>query len=100
MYLSPIKRRAIRQLAVLDYVASSLAWLMLWSYRQNQKIHVPYIDTFRNFQPRDYLITFLFIPVGWSFAYLMSGTYFDLYRKSRLNDIIRTLISCIIGCIM
>src|ERR1700678_3162758 len=30
----------------------------------------------------------------------MSGAYFDLYRKSRLNEINRTLISCIIGRII
>jgi exopolysaccharide biosynthesis polyprenyl glycosylphosphotransferase len=40
------------------------------------------------------------MPAAWMIAYLMSGTYFDLYRKSRLNEINRTLISCILGCII
>jgi polysaccharide biosynthesis protein PslA len=100
MHLSRIKRSAIRQLAILDYIAAALAWLTLWTYRQHLKFNVPYLDTFRNFKSRDYVITFLIIPLGWVVAYLMSGTYFDLYRKSRLNEINRTLISCIIGCIM
>ena len=47
----------------------------------------------------DILTATLWVPVGWMFLYLLSGTYFDLYRKSRLNEINRTLISCVIGCL-
>jgi len=100
MQLSPAKRKAIRQLVLLDYVAAALAWFTLWMYRQHVLTHVSYVDTLKHFHPRDIINTIIIIPCGWFFAYLMSGTYFDLYRKSRLNEINRTLISCIIGCIL
>jgi polysaccharide biosynthesis protein PslA len=100
MQLSPMKRKAIRQLILLDYIASSLAWFTLWMYRQHLLTKVDYLDTLQKFHLRDYINTLLIIPAGWLFAYLMSGTYFDLYRKSRLNEINRTLISCIIGCVL
>lgn len=100
MRLSPMKRSAIRQLVLLDYVASALAWFTLWMYRQHLLTKVDYLETLQKFHFRDYINTLLFVPAGWLFAYLMSGTYFDLYRKSRLNEINRTLISCIIGCIL
>ena len=98
MYLSPIKRKAIRQLVLLDYIASALAWFMFWIYRQNLLFKTPYLETLKAFHTRDYLHTFVIIPLGYFFLYLLSGTYFDLYRKSRLNEINRTLISCILGC--
>jgi polysaccharide biosynthesis protein PslA len=99
MRLSPVKRKAIRQLILLDYIAAVLAWFTFWMYRQNLLTKNGYIETLHRFHTRDLLHTVVVIPLGWLFAYLMSGTYFDLYRKSRLNEINRTLISCIIGSI-
>lgn len=98
MRLNPLKRKAIRQLALLDYIAASLAWLTLWMYRQQELTRRDFLDTLTLFQTRDYVNTLIVVPCSWLFAYLLSGTYFDLYRKSRLNEINRTLISCIIGC--
>src|SRR5665213_276625 len=98
MRLAPMKRKAIRQLILLDYIAAALAWFTFWIYRQHLLTKVPYIDTLHKFHLRDYVNTLLVIPAGWLCSYLMSGAYFDLYRKSRLNEINRTLISCILGC--
>jgi len=100
MRLSPLKRKAVRQLILLDYIAAALAWFIFWIHRQHLLTNIPYLDTLHKFHFRDYINTLLIIPAGWLFAYLMSGTYFDLYRKSRLNEINRTLISCLLGCIM
>lgn len=99
MRLSPVKRKAIRQLVLLDYLAAALAWFTFWMYRQNLLNKQGYLETLHRFHTRDLIHTLIVIPGGWLFAYLMSGTYFDLYRKSRLNEINRTLISCIIGSI-
>ena len=83
---------------LLDYIAAALAWFTFWMYRQNLLTRIDYLGTLRLFHTRDYIHTLLVIPLGWFVLYLLSGTYFDLYRKSRLNEINRTLISCIIGC--
>lgn len=99
MLLDSKKRNAIRQLVVLDYVAAALAWFCFWIYRQHFLTGVSYAETLHRFHLRDYVNVLLVVPSGWVVAYLLSGTYFDLYRKSRLNEINRTLISCILGCI-
>ncbi len=98
MELSLTKKRAIRKLIVLDYVASASSWLIFFMYRQNLLTQKSYADTLHLFLFRDFVNTLLIIPAGWLFLYFLSGTYFDLYRKSRLHEINRTLISCIIGC--
>ncbi|MFI5196306.1 MAG: sugar transferase [Chitinophagales bacterium] len=98
MHLSQEKRKAIRQLVLLDYLAASLAWFTLWIYRQHTIKKINYLDTLQGFHTRDYINTLVAIPAGWLLAYLMTGTYFDLYRKSRLNEVNRTLIACILGC--
>lgn len=97
--LAPIKRKAIQLLAACDYITASIAWMAFWTYR-HALLGLGGINDFPElFLPRDYLFALVIIPGGWLFLYLLSGTYFDLYRKSRLNEINRTLISCIIGCI-
>lgn len=97
--LAPIKRKAIQLLAACDYITASIAWMAFWTYR-HALLGLGGINDFpKLFLPRDYLFALVIIPGGWLFLYLLSGTYFDLYRKSRLNEINRTLISCIIGCI-
>lgn len=99
MRLDQHKKNAIRQLAALDYLGAALAWFCFWVYRQHFLTGANYLACLKNFHPRDYFNVLIVVPLGWLFVYLLSGTYFDLYRKSRLNEINRTLISCIIGCI-
>src|ERR1043165_3716982 len=100
MYLNKMKRNAIKQLVLLDFIAAALAWFCFWIYRQHLLTGASYEEALQKLHTKDYVNMFLVVPAGWVLAYLLSGTYFDLYRKSRLNEINRTLISCILGCIM
>lgn len=100
MRLSPEKRKAILQLAFADYWSAAIAWIILWGYRQHYSGKADFFQAWEVLQPKDYLAGLILIPGGWLFLYLLSGTYFDLYRKSRLNEINRTLISSIIGSVL
>lgn len=100
MMLSPLKRRAIRRLAVLDYCSATLAWILFWGYRQYLLGNADLLHSWKRLQALDFISGFLVVPAGWLLLYLLSGTYFDLYRKSRLNEINRTLISCILGSVV
>lgn len=100
MPLSSIKKRAIRRLALLDYCTAAFAWLLFFGYRQQLLGRTDFMHAWELIQARDLITSLIVIPLGWLFLYLLSGTYFDLYRKSRLNEINRTLISCIIGSIV
>ena len=100
MRLSPTKRRAVQRLAALDYIAAVMAWLLFFPYRQQLLGHSGFFTAWQIMSVKDWLVALIAIPAGWLFLYLLSGTYFDLYRKSRLNEINRTLISCIIGSVL
>lgn len=97
--LPPKKRRAVIQLAVLDYCMAAVGWLVFWGYRHILLGLSDFSNLYQHLLPRDVVYGLLIIPACWSFLYLLSGTYFDLYRKSRLQEVNRTLISCIIGCV-
>ena len=94
-----LKKRAIRQLAILDYTSAAIAWMVFWAYRHELLGSGGFFQSWETFGIRDYFFGLVVIPGGWLFLYLLSGTYFDLYRKSRLNEINRTLISCILGSV-
>lgn len=98
MQLSPEKKSAVRQLVFSDFVASALAWFTFWVYRQNLLTKSGYMGSLQLFYWRDLVNTVVIIPLGWLALYALSGAYFDLYRKSRLHEVNRTLISCILGC--
>lgn len=100
MRLHPVKKKAIQQLAALDYVTATLAWVVFWAYRQHWLGNAPFEQTWKFFQTRDIVAGLVIIPLGWLGLYLLAGTYFDLYRKSRLTEINRTLISCILGVVV
>jgi len=100
MPLSPVKRRAIQMLALLDYFSAVLSWLFFFPYRQQLLGHSGFAEAWQLMSAKDWLISLLLIPAGWLILYVLSGTYFDLYRKSRLNEINRALISCIIGSVL
>lgn len=96
------RKFAIRVLVALDFLAAIISWMFFWFYRQKL---LPSIDPATypqslDFSSRDYLISFLIIPSFWIFLYYLSGTYFDLYRKSRLHELYRSIISSFIGCLL
>ncbi len=93
------KRRAINILLLLDYFSAAIAWLSFWIYRHEILSNETFSNALQLFGIKDLINCVIVIPFCWLFLYLLSGTYFDLYRKSRLNEINRTLISCIIGSI-
>lgn len=94
------KRKAIRQLALLDYLSAALAWLVFLAYRQSTLGRSTFWHAWQELLPRDFLNGFFLLPLFWLLVYLFTGTYFDLYRKSRLNEMVRTVISSIIGSVV
>lgn len=100
MPTSKIKNKAIEKLVLLDYVSALLAWLLFWGYRHYLLDGMGFWNSWKIFGARDYAMSLIIIPGAWLILYMLSGTYFDLYRKSRLDEINRTLISCLIGSIL
>lgn len=101
MNLNQQKKNALRKLLVLDYFTAIIAWSIFWFYRQEwlQEIH-PDIYHDRNWIARDYLLALAAIPLFWVTIYYLSGTYYDVYRKSRLIETFRSFIASIIGSLI
>jgi polysaccharide biosynthesis protein PslA len=83
-----------------DYGSAAIAWLLFLLYRK-QELKSLGVENFSELMNKnDWLNTLLIIPSLWLLLHYLSGSYFNLYRKSRLIEIYRTFITSLIGCIL
>jgi exopolysaccharide biosynthesis polyprenyl glycosylphosphotransferase len=85
---------------VADIVSSSGAWLLFFLYRKHIVEAVKHgYDIPVNNDLKLYA-GLIFIPVMWLFVYAGSGYYRNIFRRSRLREVERTLITGILGSLV
>jgi len=93
------KRLTTIQFIVGDWLAAFLAWGLFYVYRkmviETQKFGHDIIIFDHKF-----ITGILLIPVFWVVFYSLTGTYFNVYRKSRLKEFGQTIYVSIIGVLI
>ncbi|MCF8225622.1 MAG: sugar transferase [Bacteroidales bacterium] len=85
---------------LFDYLAASAAWVLFYLYR---KLNVEPL-TFGynvpiNLDLRFWLGAFV-MPVAWLILYYFSGFYRNIFRRSRLDDFLRTFLTVLFGVVV
>ena len=94
------KRLQILKYIVSDYAAACIAWSLFYAYRKL------YIEpaTFGHSVPLEFDNTFFgglaILPLSWILIYYLTGTYKNIYRRSRLKELGQTLLLSGIGVII
>ena len=93
-------RRQRLKYLLTDYLTASAAWALFYLYR---KLRIePQIfgyDVPVNLDVRFWLgVTVL--PTAWVVLYYFTGFYKDIFRRSRLNDFLRTFLSVLFGVVV
>ena len=83
--------------AGVDLLASALSWAVFFILRKRILGEPAALNADILPDPKFWWGT-LFIPVGWLFLYALIGSYRSLYRKSRLNEVINTFFTTLLGC--
>jgi exopolysaccharide biosynthesis polyprenyl glycosylphosphotransferase len=86
--------------ALLDLLSAALAWTLYFTFRKvylepirfGHSIQLEYNNTF--------FLGLMVVPVFWLIIYQISGTYYDVFRKSRLGILGITTFNIIIGSIL
>jgi exopolysaccharide biosynthesis polyprenyl glycosylphosphotransferase len=82
---------------VADYISASLAWSLFYLYR---KFYIE-PDKFgilpEHIFDRQYILGIIILPLSWLLAYYLTGFYKNIYRKSRINELMQTIATSIIG---
>ncbi|NUM50174.1 MAG: sugar transferase [Flavobacteriales bacterium] len=94
------KKWQVLKYVLLDYISAFSAWAVFYIYRktvpEQQKfgIEIPLeFDT-------NFYVGLVFIPLLWLGLYAISGTYKNIYRKSRLKELGQTLFISLIGILI
>jgi FlaA1/EpsC-like NDP-sugar epimerase len=77
-----------------DLFSSALAWAIFYSYR---KLNIEH--TALEFGDR-FVFGIIAVPIFWIILYLITGTYKNIYRKSRLLELWQTLLISFIGVLI
>lgn len=82
-----------------DYVATVLGWYCLFLFRKTFieghpfNFETPFLDN-------NFWVAMLIVPELWLLFHYLTGTYTDLYKKSRLQELGKTLVVSFVGSIL
>lgn len=93
------KRLGLALYVIADLLTAALAWFLFFTYRKLFIEKVPF-DLSMYFGESKLMLGLTLIPIGWLALYFIGGTYTDIYRKSRINELFRTLLLSAIGVII
>jgi len=85
---------------LFDFIAALTAWVLFFLFRKLQ-IEPQALGTAvpLTFGERFWIGT-ICLPLAWILLYYFSGFYRDMFRRSRLDDFLRTLLSSLLGVII
>ena len=94
------KRAQAFKYLTLDYLSAVLVWVCFFAYR---KIYVEPLK-FGYSIPLDldknFYLALIFIPIYWLSLYYLSGTYKNVYKKSRLKEMVQTFSQTFLGVLV
>ena len=85
---------------IFDFLAAMAAWVLFFLFRKiNIEPQVFGTDVPITLGPRFWIGT-IGLPFAWITLYYFTGFYKDMFRRSRLDDFIRTLLSSLLGVVV
>ncbi len=93
------RKRMIGWYVAGDYLAAVLAWYFLFLFRKVyiEQIHFSYLLPFSD---NNFYVGILLVTSLWILFHYITGTYVDLYKKSRLQELAKTFIVTFFGSIV
>ena len=86
--------------AVGDGLAAMIAWFLFFRYRKLYLERLPFQANDWTELDSNLIKGLLLVPLCWLMLYASTGTYSDIYRKSRLNELGSTFLTTLIGVLM
>lgn len=93
------KRPLVFVYAIADLAMGALAWTGLFLFR---KVYIQGIswEDLSLLGDENYIYGILFVPLFWLGLFAISGSYRDLYRKSRLIELYKTFVTSLLGNVL
>ncbi len=94
------KKIGILTYILFDYIAAMIVWAGIFCYRKFVIEAHAFDLGGQAFNDRNFYYGILGIPLIWIALHFISGTYTDIYRKSRLAELTRTFVVTFIGVLI
>jgi polysaccharide biosynthesis protein PslA len=94
-----IRRGTIAYL-LADYCGALSTWFLFLLYRRTKGELLVLQKAIDLLSTKDFINTLIVMPICWLILHYHAGAYFNIYRKSRLQEIIRTFIASAVGSII
>lgn len=92
-----MKKRQTIKYIVSDTLSAMLAWTAQFLYRKLVLEASGLESPGQVFLDPNYWLGILLVPAGWLVLYTIQGTYRNVLRKARLNELLQTLLATLIG---
>ena len=86
--------------ALGDYVFTIIAWLSFFCFRKIKFEHLSIEDLSRSLTDPNFIKGIILIPFFWYACFAIFGFYKDIYRKSRMKELVNSLIVLFIGVLI
>lgn len=80
-----------------DWIAAVFSWIIFFTYRKLQENNFNSIDFSNIFTDKNFWLGIVIIPIFWLIIYLFSGSYRNVFRKSRLKELGNTVLEVFFG---
>ncbi len=85
---------------LFDYISALLVWALFYLFRKSYLENFPFEFSSELFFNRNFINGILAVPVFWFLLYILFDSYRDIYRMSRLTELIRTIITVFTGTLV
>ncbi|MCH2042503.1 MAG: sugar transferase [Saprospiraceae bacterium] len=83
---------------ISDFVLAGLGWFLFFFYRKFYIQRVPFSQEF--FADVNLQYGLIIIPIIWLMLYILLDSYRNLYRMSRMKELVRTFVASILGTLL
>jgi len=94
------KRNGILSYILADLLSAALTWGIFFTFRKIYIEKLPLSDLKVILNDNKLFAGVLAVTIGWLVFHFVLGTYTNIYRKSRLSEVIRTFLITAIGSII
>ena len=93
------KKNVIYIYFLLDFIAAAISWCLLYVFRKYyvEEINTPLLEILSETR---FFQGLAVVSLFWVNLFYITGSYVNVYRKSRLKEIIKTIIISILGCVV
>jgi len=94
-------KKQVLKYTISDYIAAAISWTVFFSFRK-LLIENTHIFSFVNDTLKDssFIKGIIIIPLFWLLLYYIAGEYHNIFRKSRLQELGRTIFISTLGVIL